>query len=63
MNKFVSEAIDQANQSSERYRLGAVMFKGGKIYSKGHNAMCAHAEARCLLSGRSKLHGFRQEQH
>jgi len=48
LNKFVNYAIDEANYSPLRYQLGAIIFKGGSILSRGYNYESVHAEHSAL---------------
>jgi deoxycytidylate deaminase len=44
---FILAAIDEASKSPLRYQLGAVLVRGGKIYSRGYN-QDKHAECACV---------------
>lgn len=48
MEKFVAKASDIAVHSNYPYQLGALVFKGGKILSMGHNKIGVHAEVVAL---------------
>jgi len=37
-NSILNRAIDEAEKSKHNYRIGAVVFKGAKIFGVGHNA-------------------------
>ena len=49
MNKFINVAVDQALKSTQSYRHGAILFKGGKVHASSFNDE-NHAEIDCLYS-------------
>ena len=48
LDKFTNYAIDEANYSPLKYKLGAIIFKGGSILSRGYNYDTIHAEEHAL---------------
>lgn len=48
MERFVEKAANVAVESDYLYQLGALVFKGGKILSLGHNKIGSHAEVDAL---------------
>lgn len=71
--KFIKKAINEAEKAEERYRVGAVVFKGKRILSRGHNTYqksakklhpkftrwpnSVHAEVDAILKARRNLKG------
>ena len=69
-NGVVHSALKEAEKSTERYRIGAVIFKGRKIISKAHNELrhnasihpkykrfefSVHAEQKAIIQARCNL--------
>ncbi len=73
MNKFINIAIKEALNSTERFRVGAVVFKHQRVLSRGHNYSkvhrrnlhpkfvkwegSVHAEHACILKAKKDLKG------
>lgn len=68
--KFVTAAVKEAKKSSHAYKLGAVIFKHGKIIARGYNKTnrgvsanyghwsgSLHAELAAIISSRTSLKG------
>lgn len=68
--RFVKVAYEESKKSTHRHKLGAVIFKHGKIISKGYNktnrgvstnyghwAGSLHAELAAIISARTSLIG------
>lgn len=68
--KIVKKALQEAEKSTHNYKLGAVIFKNGKIISRGYNktnrgispnyghwAGSCHAEIAAIIAARTDLKG------
>jgi len=69
-SSIIQTALKEAEKSKERYRIGAVIFKGTKIISKAHNELrfcnrlhpkykrfefSLHAEQKAIINARTSL--------